>query len=55
MDRDIFETVSEFYSLDDAIGQAGGCIDAVTTRIQSTSKVFFMNFYLYSRAEVYHL
>ena len=27
--------------LDDAIGQAGGCIDAVTARIQSTWKPFY--------------
>ena len=40
IDRDEFGTVSEFCYLGDVIGQAGGCIDAVTARIHSAWKAF---------------
>ena len=40
IDRDEFETVTEFSYLDDVIGQARGHIEAVTTRIRSSWKDF---------------
>ena len=54
IDWDEFETVSKFCYLGDVVGQPGGCFDAVTARIRSVWKAFRVNFYLYSRTEVYH-
>ena len=40
IDRDKFKIVSEFSYLGDVIGQAGGCTDAVTARIESLGRLF---------------
>ena len=40
VDGDGFETVSEFCYLGEIMGQAGGCIQAVTAHIQSVWKAF---------------
>ena len=40
IDGDEFDTISKFCYLGGVIGLAGGCIDLVTTCIQSTWKVF---------------
>ena len=40
VDGDEFDIVSEFGYLGDALGQAGGCADAVTARIRSAWKAF---------------
>ena len=40
INEDKFETLSEFCYLGDIIGQAEGCIDSVTTHIQSAWKTF---------------
>ena len=40
IDNDEFEIVSQFCYLGDIIGQAGGCVDAVTARIGSAWKAF---------------
>ena len=40
IDQDEFDTVIDFCYLGDVLGQAGGCADAVTARIQSAWKAF---------------